>query len=182
MHLAKQAGVVVGLISGVIGLFFLLFPQFRPERSEPTADQSASVTGMVVNPGTTHGQFLDYLGRSKLGLTKGQLAEVGASAFARVQIVGYRNRTLTLERQLIDTQTGNLVGQARDFLVEPPAEKVTHRWGDWAPLPQGKGSYLFVIKVLDDKQRAEIACGQSEPFGGAGGQVDGKTIHVCEGQ
>jgi hypothetical protein len=182
MHLAKQGGVVVGLVSGVIGLVFLLFPQLRPERKEPPADQSASVSGMVVNPHTTRGQFLDYLGRSKRGLTEEQLAVVGSSAFARVQIAGYRGRTLTLERQLIDTQTGNLVGQARDFLVTPPAEKVTHRWGDWAPLPSRRGSFIFVIKLLDDKQHAEVACGQSEPFSGTGGPLAAKTIHICEGQ
>jgi hypothetical protein len=181
MHLAKQGGVIVGLVSGVIGLVFLLFPQLRPERSEPPPDQSASVSGVVLNPHTTRGQFLDYLGRSKRGLTREQLAVVGASAFARVQIAGYRGRTLTLERQLIDSRTGNLVGQARDFLVTPPAEKVTHRWGDWAPLPKGRGSFIFVIKVLDDAQHAEVACGQSEQFGGTGGLVTARTIHICEG-
>jgi hypothetical protein len=180
MSLVKQGGVVVGLISGVIGLFFLLFPQFRPERNTPTPDQSASVTGFVLNPRTTQGQFLDYAGRSKRGFTTQQLDIVGASAFARVQLVGYRGKHLTLERQVIDTQTGNLVGQARDFLVTPPADKVTHRWADWAPLPSGRGSYMFVIKVLGEKESGEIACGQSENFGGADGPIAGKTIHVCE--
>jgi hypothetical protein len=182
MNLAKKGGVVVGLISGVVGLFFLLFPQYRPERQQPTADQTASVTGLVLNPRTTRGQFLDYSDQSKLGFTKEQLNLVGASAFARVQIVGYRGTTLTLERQLIDARTGNVVGQARDFLVTPPAEKVTHRWWDWTPLRQGRGSYIMVIKVLDEQQRAAVACGQSPPFDGADGSLPAQPLHLCEGQ
>jgi len=182
MTLVKQAGVVVGLLSGAIGLFVLLFPQYRPERSEPTPDQSAAITGVVVNARTTRGQYLDYSDQSKLGFTKQQLGIVGASAFARVQIVGYRGRTLTLARQVIDARNGDVVGQARDFLVTPPAEKVSHRWWDWVPLPKGRGSYVMVIKVLEDEQAAAIACGQTPPFGGLDGSVRATPPQICEGQ
>jgi hypothetical protein len=179
---AKQAGVIVGVLSGIIGLFFLLFPQYRPEVREPTPDQSAAITGVVVNPRTTRGQYLDYSDQSKLGLTKQQLAVVGASAFARVQIVGYRGKTLTLARQLIDASTGDVIGQARDFLVEPPVDNVAHRWWDWVPLRSGRGSYVMVIKLLDEKQSTAIACGQTEPFGGLEGSVPATPPKVCEGQ
>jgi hypothetical protein len=181
MDLAKKGGIVVGLITGVLGLVFLLFPDLRPDPSEPTEDQSASVSGLVVNPGTTRGQFLDYSDQSKLGFTKEQLAIPGTSAFARVQLVGYRGKTLTLERQLIDARTGDVVGQARDFRVTPSAEKVTHRWWDWTPVRPGRGSYILVIKVLDEEQKAAIACGQSAPFAGARGSVPGRELHLCEG-
>jgi hypothetical protein len=180
--LAKKAGVIVGLISGAVGLFFLFFPQYRPERSEPTPDQSAAITGVVLNPRTTRGQYLDYSDQSKLGFTKQQLGIVGASAFARVQIVGYRNKTLTLVRQLVDARTGDVVGHARDFLVEPPAERVTHRWWDWVPLRTGRGSYIMVIKLLDDDQGSAIACGQTKPFGGLEGSVPATPPTICEGQ
>jgi hypothetical protein len=181
MGLAKQAGVIVGLVSTVVGLFFLLFPQFRPERHGPTPDQSASVSGVVANPHTTRGQFLDYSDQPKLGLTNEQLREVGASAFARVQIVGYRGKKLTFERQLVDARTGDVVGQARDFAVTPTADKVTHRWWDWVPLRPGPGSYLMVIKVLDERQSSAIACGQSPLFGGLDGLVSpAKPPQLCE--
>jgi hypothetical protein len=182
MSLAKQAGVIVGLVSGAAGLVFLFFPQYRPERSEPTADQSAAITGVVLNPRTTRGQHLDYSDQSKLGFTEQQLAVVGASAFARVQIVGYRNKTLTLARQLVDARTGDVVGHARDFLVNPPADKVTHRWWDWVPLKRGRGSYVMVIKLLDDQQGVAIACGQTRPFGGLAGSVAATAPAICEGQ
>ena len=182
LALAKKAGIVVGLISGVAGLFFLFFPQYRPERSEPTPDQSASITGVVVNPRTTRGQYLDYSDQSKLGFTKRQLDVIGASAFARVQIVGYRRKTLTLARQLVDARTGDVIGQARNFLVTPPANSVTHRWWDWVPLRTGRGSYIMVIKLLDEQQKTAIACGQSSAFGGVAGSVRATPPMICEGQ
>jgi hypothetical protein len=180
MRFAKQAGVVVGLISAVVGLFFLLFPQYRPERGSPSPDQSATVSGVVRNPHTTRGQFLDYSDQPKVGFTKEQLAELGASAFARVEIVGYRGKELTLERQLVDARTGNVVGQARDFAVTPPANKVTHRWWDWVPLRPGRGSYLMVIKLLDERQTTAIACGQTRPFGGLAGLAPAEPPQLCE--
>lgn len=182
MTLLKQAGVVIGVLSGGVGLFLLLFPQFTPQRDEPTLDQSASITGVVLNPRTTRGQYLDYSDQSKTGFTKEQLGVVGASAFARVQIVGYRGKTLTLARQVVDARTGDVVGQARDFRVTPPAVKVSHRWWDWVPLRRGRGSYVIVIKVLDEEQSAAIACGQTEPFGGLQGKLDATPPKICEGQ
>jgi hypothetical protein len=134
----------------------------------------------VVNPRTTRGQYLDYSDQSKLGFTRKQLAVVGASAFARVQIVGYRNKTLTLARQLIDARTGDVVGQARDFRVTPPATTVAHRWWEWVPLRSGRGSYVMVIKVLDEQQVAAIACAQTTPFGGLDGTVQAMPPKVCE--
>ena len=180
MSFAKQAAVIVGLISGVAGLVFLFFPQLRPERNTPAADQSAAVSGVVSNPRTTREQFLDYSDQSKDGFTKEQLAVVGASAFARVQIVGYKGKTLTLQRQVVDARTGDVVGQARDFAVTPPANSVTHRWWDWVPLRPGRGNYVMVIKVLDERDVAAVACGQSPPFGGLGGLVPARPVHVCE--
>lgn len=180
MKFAKQAGVIVGLISGVVGLVFLFFPQLTPGQDEPPADQSARISGVVSNPRTTRGQFLDYSDQPKLGFTKEQLATMGASAFARVEIVGYRGKALTLERQLINAGTGDVVGEARDFTVTPPANRVTHRWWDWVPLRPGRGAYVMVIKLLDERQQAAIACGQSAPFGGLRGFAPAKPPQLCE--
>jgi hypothetical protein len=182
MSLAKQASVVIGLVSGGVGLFFLFFPQFRPERHEPAPDQSARVYAVATNPHTTHGNFLDYADRSKLGFTKEQLAEVGASAFARIEIAGYRNKHLILERQVVNARNGNVVGKTTDLTVTPPADRVTHRWSEWIPLRPGRGSYVMVIKLLDRRPEGAIACGQTSEFGGLGGLVPATTPpHVCEG-
>jgi hypothetical protein len=181
MRAAKQAGAIVGLVSGVVGLFFVLFPQFTPRRTDPPPEQSASITDVVSNARTTQGQYLDYSDRSREGFTRDQLAQAGASMFARVKIVGYRGKTLTLERQVIDARTGDVVGTSRDYGVTPPADRVSHRWGDWVSLPDGRGRYIMVMKLLDERRVSAIACGQSKPFGGLGGTARGRTPQLCGG-
>ena len=187
MRFAKGGSVILGLITGTVGLLFLLFPGTRPGQETHPADQSASIGGMVVNERTTKGQFLDYSDQSKLGFTKAQLDEPGASAFARVQLVGYRGKTLVFERQVVDSNGNVLPGTARDFKVTPQADKVTHRWWDWTPLKEGTGSYAMVIKVLDEDGLMAIACGQSDVFPGLAGPQPGGSAtasfpHLCEGQ
>jgi hypothetical protein len=186
MALVKQASVVVGLISAAVGLFFLLFPQYRPERGQSGPEQSASVDRMSPpNQHTTYGDFLDYTERDKGGLTKQQLQEVGASAFATITIVGYKGRTLTFVRQLVNARTGHAVGKAADFKVTPPKDHVENPWGDWAALRPGRGSYIMVIKLLDgpvgEPGVKVIACGQTGQFGGRAGFTPVKTPpHVCQ--
>jgi hypothetical protein len=186
MTLVKQASVVVGLISAAVGLVFLVFPQFRPERGQSSPEQSASVDRISPpNQHTTKGDFLDYMERSKLGLTKQQLQEVGASAFATMKIVGYKGRALTIVRQIVDARTGHAVGEAADITVTPPKDHVEHPWGDWARLRPGRGSYIMVIKLLDGPVGQPgvtvIACGQTGQFGGRAGFTPVKTPpHVCQ--
>jgi hypothetical protein len=186
MAFVKQASVVVGLISAAVGLFFLLFPQYRPERGQSSPEQSASVDRISPpNQHTTKGDFLDYMERQKVGLTKQDLEQVGASAFATIKIVGYKGRTLTVVRQIVNARTGHAVGEASDFKVTPPKDHVENPWGDWAPLRPGRGSYIMVIKLLDgpvgEPGVKVIACGQTGQFGGRAGLTPVKTPpHVCQ--
>jgi hypothetical protein len=182
MTLVKQTAAVIGLVSSAIGLGLVVYHLVRPHH-DPTADRSASIGGVVVNKHTTHGQFLDYSDQSKLGYTKEQLAVVGASAFARITITGYRGTPVTIERQLVDARTGNVIGQVRDFTVTPTADTNTHRWWDWVPLRAGRGSYLMVIKVIDPKEHAAVACGETPAFGGLKGEVRAASPpQLCEGE
>ncbi|HEY2371282.1 MAG TPA: hypothetical protein VGH82_01915 [Gaiellaceae bacterium] len=166
-----------------MGLVLLVFPQLRPLGHQPTPNRSASITGMVVNHHTTRSQFLDYSDQSKLGFTKSQLAVMGASTFARIQITGYRGKHLMIERQVVNARTGNVIGEARDFTVTPTADTNTHRWWDWVPLRAGRGSYLMVIKVIDPSEHAAVACGQTAAFGGLQGLLPSTTPpQLCEGE
>ncbi|HET6172380.1 MAG TPA: hypothetical protein VFD90_07240 [Gaiellales bacterium] len=187
MRIAKQASIILGLVTGIVGLIFLLFPGLRPgQDSGGATSQSASMSGIVTNGRTTQGQFLDYSDRSKLGYTKDQLALPGASAFVNVRLVGYRGKTLTFERQVVDSNGDVLPGTARDFKVTPPLQDVTHPWFDWIPLPPGTGSYAMVIKVMDVDGKSAITCAESDAFGGLAGFPPGgadaaKPPKLCAG-
>ena len=80
MTLVKQSAVVVGLISSIVGLVLLVFPQLRPSVHGPTPNRTASISGVVVNDRTTRGQFLDYSDQSKLGFTKAPRARFRSAA------------------------------------------------------------------------------------------------------
>jgi len=181
MRLAKQATVILGLITGTVGLLFLFVPSLRPGGGSD-APQSARISGVRLNPRTTQGQFLDYSDKSKLGFTRQQLALVGASIFARIEINGYRGKSLTLERQIVDARTNNVVGTTRDYDVKPPKDEVTSRWSDWIRLPAGSGSYVMVLKVYDGRTHLSLACGQTPPFGGLSAKTPTTTApQICEG-
>jgi len=184
MGLAKQASVVVGLVTGVVGLFFLFFPQFRPEREEVSPEQRARIFDITANARTRQEDYFDYTERSKEGFTKEQLAEIGASAFASVNIVGYNGKTVTTVSQLVDARTGRSVSKADDRTITPPRNNVTAPWSNWERLRPGRGSYIMVMKLLDGPIGATgvkvIACGQTKQFGGLAGFVPVKTApRVC---
>src|SRR5438445_13152800 len=100
MRVAKQTGVVVGLISGIAGLLFLFFPGLRPGTGGSNADQLPTITAVAATPGVTQGAFLASHDRKPTGFTKEQLALVGASISAQIQIFGYKGKHLPLEEQV----------------------------------------------------------------------------------
>jgi hypothetical protein len=171
--------VIVGLISGVVGLLFLLFPGIRPESPSAGRDRSASLTGLKLEP-TTRGHYLDYADLRKSGLTKGQLDQQGAMATFKVTLVGYKGKSLPLQRQLVDVDSGDVIGETRDFTLEPnsDAENGMPFW-DWVPLRPGRGSYVMVFKLFADPNAPAVECKQTRVFGGLAGRTAGSPGSLC---
>ena len=121
MRIAKQAGVVVGLLSGIVGLLFLFLPQLKPEAPPlPAAEQLGTLSGLILDPDATRGQYLERTDQSKQGFTTEQLARRGAFIRFRVEILGYKSKTLPLQRELVDAHTG-------DEIAQPCAPSRSHR-------------------------------------------------------
>src|SRR5262249_19345480 len=147
----KQAGVIVGLISGVVGLLFLLFPGIRPATPAGPRDRSATLSDVSAPSPATRGQYLDYADLKKAGLTKAQLEQRGAMSSFKVTLVGYKGKTLPLQRQVVDLSTGDVIGETRDFTLRPNSDAENHRpFWDWVPLRPGRGSYVMVFKLFAD--------------------------------
>ena len=182
MTLVKQAAAVVGLVSAVVGLLFLLVPQLRPDDSPataPPAEQSGRLFGLVLDADTTQGQYFDRTDQPKLGFTPEQLALRGAFVRFQVEIVGYRGKEVPLQRELVDARTGDEIGQLSADTIVPTADKVVSPWHDWVALRPGKGRYVLVVKLLDEQRVRSLACVQSEPFGGLAGLAPGKRVGLC---
>ena len=71
------------------------------------------------------------------------------------------------------------IAQLRAVTITPPANRVASPWHDWAPLPPGKGSYVLVVKLMDERAVRAIACTQSAPFGGLAGRLPVKRLGLC---
>lgn len=179
--IAKAATAVVGFASAVTGLLFAFLPQLQPdEPAPPPAEQSATLSGLVLDPDTTRRQYLDRTDQPRLGFTNEQLAKRGAFVRFRVEIVGYRGKTVPLQSELVDGRTGDELGQIRAVTIKPPADRVSSPWHDWVALRSGTGRYVIVVKLLDERSVRAIACIQSEPFGGLAGLAPGKRLGLCE--
>jgi hypothetical protein len=185
MAVLKQAAVLVGLVSGVVGLVFLLLPQLKPESppppEPPPAEQSAKLSGLQLGADVTKGQYLERTDQPKLGFTAEQLARRGAFVTFRVVVVGFKGREIPLQREVFDARTGDQVDELRAVVVTPTANRVDSPWHDWVALRPGEGSYVLVVKVLDERGVRPMACAQSEPFGGLDGLVPGRPLVLCEG-
>lgn len=180
MRLAKQAGVIVGLISAVAGLLFLFFPGLRPGTGGgPAADQLPMISAVTVTPGVTQGAFLASHDRKSTGFTKAQLALVGSSISAQIQIFGFKGKHLPLEDQVIDAKTQQPVATGRPFVITPDVDKVSRPWWEWVPLPARRGSYYVEVKLFDERGIAAMACGTSDSFGGVGGFTNIAAPKTC---
>ena len=180
MRFVKQASVVVGLISAVVGLVFLFFPQIRPDSPGPKPQQSARISGVELVPHATKGQFLDYSDQEKTGLTKQQLDVVGASAAFKLTLEGYKDQELLLQRQLVNARTGDVIGKAQDITFTPTDDATNGRpWWDWVPLRSGRGSYVLVFKLFAEPNEPAVECKQTKPFAGLEGAVPAKIESLC---
>ncbi len=168
--LLKQAGAVVALVSGVVGLLFLFLPQLQPGHSSDTTSSGTRLADLssppALDPAATRAQFLDRSDRSKLGFTEAQLAQRGAYVAFDVKLEGFRGKTLTLQRELVDLRTGDQVGELRPFTFKPVENDDGRTWEDFVPLRAGKGRYVLVFKLLDEGGASALDCIQTRPFGG----------------
>jgi hypothetical protein len=175
----KQAGVILGLISGVVGLLFLLFPGLRPEAPGAGRDESASLSGLSLVAPTTKGQYLDSSDQKKDGFTREQLEQPGAMASFKLTATGYKGKELTLQRQLIDVGSGDVIGETRDFTFEPGDVLKDRPFWYWLPLRPGRGIYVMVFKLFADRDPLAVECKQTEPFAGVAGKTAAQVSNRC---
>jgi hypothetical protein len=100
-----KIGSVAGALAAILGVIFLLFPQFRP-----TVATSKAVT------------FTDIRVES-VSTTSSGPCDSFAAVSLKVQIAGYENKVLSLFDRLDESATTN----AQTSLCAPPLG----RWDDW---------------------------------------------------
>lgn len=167
MAIIGGSATVVGLISGVLGLVFLVLPGLKPEASDGgTHATSARLTQIDLEPRISRGQYLARTDQPTSGFTTRQLAVRGAFIRFRVRITGFENDPLTLRRELVDARTGNEMSESSAFTIKPSSDEVERDWHDWIPLSGRKGQYFAIIKLLAEGEDAPLATLKTDAFSG----------------
>jgi len=169
MAIIAGSATVVGLISGVLGLIFLVMPGLKPEARAgggQARETSARLTQIDLEPRISRGQYLARTDQPTIGFTRQQLAVRGAFILFRVRIRGFENIPLILRRELVDARTGNEMSESSAFTIKPPNEEIERDWHDWIPLSGREGQYFAIIKLLHKGEDAPLATLKTDAFSG----------------
>ena len=171
MNHVTAAATIVGLITGVVSLVFLLRPELEPQAAEPKtppARIAARLQQLSVRANVSRAEYLRRTDQDLTGFTKAQLAETGLFLRYRVTIRGFENLPLTLKREVFDSATGEEVSEESSITITPPkdAKNIERDWHTWATLPPAKGPYFVVVKLLAEGEDAPLATLETSPVSG----------------
>jgi hypothetical protein len=146
-----QLATVVGMVSGVIGLVFLLSPNLRPEPDSPA--RSATLALLDVQPRLTRRQYLQRVDMSSATdtFTPKQLSERGVFVEYRYTVVGYKGKDLPVKQELIDAASGDQISEAKTILIQPLVTEDTGAWNAWMQLPNRRGEFYVLLQLLEPK-------------------------------
>jgi hypothetical protein len=166
MVIIGSSATVVGLISGVVGLVFLVLPVLKPDGDGRPLKTSAKLTQIDLEPRISRGQYLARTDQPTIGFTRQQLAVRGAFIRFRVRIRGFENIPLILRRELVNARTGNEMSESSAFTIKPPNDDIQRDWHDWIPLSGREGQYFAIIKLLAKGEDAALGTLKTDAFSG----------------
>ena len=167
MAYVTYAATLVGLITGIAGLIFLVRPELQPKAAtpkQPPTKLAAELKPLVVRPGVSRGQYLALTDQAPTGFSRPQLKKTGVFLRFRVTIRGFQGLPLTLKRELFDASTGDQVYEESSVTITPPESTIARDWHDWAPLPDRRGRFFVVIKLLAQGEAAPLATIETPDF------------------
>jgi hypothetical protein len=166
MVLVSTTASVVALITGILGLVFLVRPDLRPGDEHATRKRATLEQQSLEQP-ITRRAYLNRTDQLADGFTAEQLAERGVFVRLRVHVDGFAGVPLTLGRELIDEQ-GEEVMDEKAFTITPPEPEVDRDWHDWVPLEGRRGRYFLTFKLLAPDEDAPLATLETDPVPGLG--------------
>jgi hypothetical protein len=168
MGLLKIAGALVAVVSGIIGLLFLLLPDLKPEGSP--SNQQAHLSELMLEPNISFAQYLERTGQKSAGFSKRDLAVRGAFIEARITIVGYKGVVFPLKLELIDKASGKIVSTDDSDAFVPGSNEQSDTPGFFVELPRKKGMFWVRLQLLRPGEYGlvQAAAKKTELFPGLG--------------
>jgi hypothetical protein len=150
------ATALLGLVTGVLALADQLRDDSEPERV-------ARLSDVTVEP-LTFGASLARRDLSTEGFTAARLACPVAFVNARVATTGYEGARLPVRWQLF-TAGGEFVAASReDFELRPTAARRELDYPLAIPLPERKGRFYAVVRVIDENGQVALASHRTAEF------------------
>ena len=165
--LIAQAGAVVGVVSGIVGLVFLFKPGCQPQPGPDNA--SATISDVSVERGITFGQYLQRMDYAPGTLSKAYLDRRGALVQFHFKIDGFKGKALPLETQLINDDTHDLVGASQKAIsITPRTNADENDWFVWALVPKSRHTFHLVVTIKQPDGNVSLRSFQTPRFKGLG--------------
>lgn len=146
-----EAGALVALIGGIVGLVFRFAPGWEPQ--PPPTKVGATISDIdAVRPVT----FRRFLQRQQLPISPDMTPEFLARRGVMVQfsyaIVGLSGKDLRLSWELSDSNTHDLVAAEQSaYLLTPSKNDDAGDWAVWIPAPKPGRTYYATVKIYKPK-------------------------------
>lgn len=157
-------GAVVTLVTGVIGLVFILLPQLKPEG--PPAHTAAHLRELSFDRNVTFRQYLARAGQPVDDLDAPTLARRGVLLTFHFDVIGYKNRPLPLRWYLYDVRSGNHIGEESAITIQGTAGRDEGDWPLWIQAPRRPGRYSVVVELINPAGAVPLATLRSPVFTG----------------
>jgi hypothetical protein len=162
------AGTIVALVSGLLGLLFLLKPDLKPSGKAPK--QAATVSLVGFEPSAPYREYLARLDEPTRSYRERDLARRGALLTVRVAITGFEGKHLVLRSELFARASGKQLEESKARKITPTNETVEAIQYLWVPLPSRRGKFYAVVELGQQKKTYLLSLDtqQTKPFSGLG--------------
>jgi hypothetical protein len=145
-----QAGTIVGLIGGIVGLVFVLKPGWKPT---PTPDVGkVEISDVRVRQPVTFKRYLQRIKQPPGTMSREFLLRRGTMIEFHMHIEGFKGKALPLRWELNDAKTEELVGQNESVSLTPSTNDEGRKWFVWVPTPRTRGTYYVTVTLYQPRK------------------------------
>lgn len=142
--LVGQAGVLVGLIGGIVTLVFVFRPGWKPKEVDVG---TAKITDVRVLEPVTFKRYLQEQELSTGTLSREQLLKSGVMVSFHYELDGFRGRRVPLRWELNEAKTNALVDQDQAVTITPSTNAEGRDWFVWVPQPRARRRYYITVTL-----------------------------------
>jgi hypothetical protein len=165
MAVVGALGGVVTLVSGVLGLVFVLLPQLKP--SPPPAHQAVHLSQTSFDRHVTFEQYLERQALPAGDLDADTLHQRGALLTVHYDIIGYKGKRLPLRWQVLDLRRGDQVGEEQAITITGTADQDEGDWLVWVPEPTRHGRYAIDVWLMPPERGGPLKTLRGPAFAAA---------------